>query len=442
MGFSSDTGPQSPRGIMVLNPAMRSVYDWFRITQAGCQLRIYPELGADGKALPIRVDREVGAVGSWVNSEHYGISYLGGGEPSKEKITLLVSIVGDAKCSDPSQRRGLRLWDQLRQTLYYRLNDGTAPSHWSRWATNSRDSVFGQPYKSKAKPMCFVRGMLTFYMTGKGPLRKVSSQNPRINCVFSAGPAAQQALVELVMTESDNATNYKGDDWDKVFKYNSKLVHPVTGCLINFGRVGQSANVQQATTQAAEAGPINFGSAGASTQVANDDIYRVEATLLENNPCPIPPDILNKYCIRPWDEILQVWSDEKDLLSALEVGFPDDLIIEAFKDQPEFFSDRLKNKARLLANAAMGGNVVVASQVSAAPVVAPVASSSASTPPWAAPAPDSSAGDPSVKQTSTEVLPEGAVAAAPSGSQPDGIDLQGMEKMMEALKNVAPPANG
>ncbi len=195
MGFSDPQASQSPRGIMMLDPAVRARYDLYRVTQSGCQVRFFPELDAQGNAMPIRFGRELSHVGNWVNANHYGISYLGGGDPSKEKVTMLVSILGDDKVSDPSQRRGLRVWDQLRNTLYHRLDQGTAPSHWSIWAASRMDATFGPPQKSKSKPICFARGMLTWYMTSKGPMRNVSPQSPKYCCIFFMGPAAQTALI-------------------------------------------------------------------------------------------------------------------------------------------------------------------------------------------------------------------------------------------------------
>jgi hypothetical protein len=464
---------------MVLNAqtGARSTFDLFRVTQSGIQLRIYPELDANGQALPARTGRDIPDVGNWVNGNHYGIQYLGGGDPGKEKVTLLLTIEGDDKLADPSQRRGLRIWDQVRNTLYHRLNSGTAPSHWAPWAADQRDVVFGTTQKSKAKTFVFFRGMLTWYMTSSGPLRRVSHQNPKLNCIFFAPPAAQTALVELTMAELETAKNYNGDDWSQVFRYHGKLVHPQTGCLINFGRPGQSDPRAAQTAQAA--GPVSFGG---TAQGASDDRdkYRVEATLLEKHPCPVPDQYLKQYCMTPWDEILQIWKDEHDLVAALEVGFPDDLLIEAFRDETELLSPRLQNKLRKLTEAAVGSVPAPAAAAPAsavpptppdpatptaatppppgAPAAAAPAASTAATLPWAQGAAPPLPGAPaSAVPVSAAVPPSdpasSAEPAAPAGSQPVGTDTDNMQGMMDALDharkeatpgeaNSAPPTPG
>lgn len=345
MGFSDNTGATGLRGVMLLNPRFRGTYELQKVTQMGIQLRIYPELDAAGNPLPVRFGKRVEDVGNWVNGEHYGIQFLGGGSPDKEKVTMLVSIKGDGKIQDPSQRRGLRVWEQLRNTLYHRLEDGTAPQHWSRWASESRSAVFGIKQKSKAKPFAFMRGMMTWCMTQKGPLRTVSYQRPRLNCVFFCPPMAQNALVELVMAENAGAENLHTEDWDKVFRYNSKLVDLNTGCLINFGKPGQS---NPAASRAA-AGPQKVNFSGGNASDDNDDTFKVEGVVQEDAQCPVPIEVVRRVCHgTSWDDLLNVYENEKALVSALEVGFPDDLIVEAFVDFPEYLSDRLRAKREQL----------------------------------------------------------------------------------------------
>lgn len=357
MGFSPPQQAQSPRGIMLLAPEYRAMYETWRVTQSGCQLRIYPSLGPDGNALPIRAGRSLGDVGNWVNADHYGIQFMGGEEPGKEKVTMLLTIKGDDQLADPSQRRGLRIWDQLRSTLYWRLSQGTAPPHWSKWVTDTQRTVFGPKSKSKAKPYAFFRGLCTHYIRDGQAVRNISVNQPKLNCVFYATPAAQKALIDLTMEELDGATNYHGDDFNQVFKYNSKLVHPDTGCLINFGKPGQpmtQANGASAPT------PVNFNGGMGAASVANtdDSQYRVTAHLHEDRPCPIPREVLNQFCAAPLNSILKVWEDEADLVNALEIGFPDELLIEAFKDEPGILSPRLLAKMQQSHNKAAGGNVV------------------------------------------------------------------------------------
>lgn len=467
MPFADQQGMQSPRGIMVLRPEARERiiggqpdgFALFSITQSGCQLRIYPEMNAQGQALPIRAGRELSDIGLWVCGDHFGIRYLGGNDPGKEKVTMLLTVEGDTKCSDPSQRRGLRVWDQLRNTLYYRLNDGTAPSHWSRWAANARGATLGPSTKSKAKPFALVRGMLTHYVGGEGrPIRSISPQAPKLNCVLLAPPAAQSALIELTMKELDAAKNYQGDDYDQVFMYNSKLVHPQTGCLINFGCKGMSD--PRVAQQAQAPAQVNFGSASGAGGGQDDDQYKVEATVLDfapYQPVPIPMEYLQRFCVQPWDDILEIWKDEADLLRALEVGFPDDLIMEAFKDEPGLLSDRLRAKLQQSDIAARAGSLGVpgvtpvvpgavpapAAAVSIPPTVAPVtapAVPAAATVPIAAPAVDKAPWEGSGTPPSGVNVPDPnpGAPAAPAGAQPDGTAPQGMNDMMAALKNADP----
>lgn len=480
MSFGDQSGTQAPRGLMVLKPEWRERrvgdrtegFALFSITQSGCQVRIYPELDANGQAMPIRTGRQLRDVGNWVCGDHYGIRFLGGNDPGKEKITMLLTIKGDEKCSDPSQRRGLRIWDQLRNTLYYRLNDGSAPSHWSRWAANVPKATLGPSSKSKAKIFALVRGLLTLYVGQEGrPIRSISAQSPKLNCILLAPPAAQAALVELTMRELDSAKNYNGDDYDQVFLYNKKLVHPETGCLINFG--GKGSSDPRVAQQARASSQVNFNSSGASSNTNDDDDqYKVEATVLDFPPysaVPIPDEYLRRFCTPAWEDFLQIWPDEAALVSALEVGIPDDLIIAAFKDEPHLLSERLLAKMRDADRAARAGSLGVPGNAPSVPHAAPAPSPAlapmvnipgadqpaqpvimpANNPPPAqtpssGPAPweNNNVAVPAVNIPGSMPTASAVPAAnpAPEGSQPNGTDAQGMEEMLQALKNANPAA--
>lgn len=357
MAFSRPS-TSTPRGMMLLNSKYRSIYDVFNVTQNGCTLRLYPEVNENGNPLPIRTGPNLEDVGNWVNGDHFMIFYKGGGEPTKERISLLLTIRGDEKCPDPNQRRGLILWEKIRSNLYGKLKEGTAPPHWSRWVASRMDAPFGEPGASRAKPVAFCRGMLVWYMTGKGPLRSVSRQKPKLNCIFMFRPAAQMALIKLTMETIPGSENYNGDDWDKVFKYNSKLVHPETGCLLSFGRPGVTETNL----------PVSF-SPGAQSS-SDDSRFKVEGRVEENDVVPLPKDLLLTFCREPWEEILQIWNSEQELLQALEVGIPDELLIDTFKDEPELLSERLQRKlAKIEGGAAAGlGTAVEAPAAITTPV--------------------------------------------------------------------------
>lgn len=343
MGFSQTT-TTGLKGLMIVRPQVRDTIEYFKISQNGCQIRIYPEIDEKGRPLPIRFGREVSDAGNWVNADHYGISMLGGGGPGKEQLTMLVSVKGDDKIADPAQRRGLRVWDKLRNAAYYATGSNQCPSHWHSWVRNNypNPTVLGTKYASKAKPMTFARGCLTAYMTSKGPMRNVSAMHPRSPCLFFFGQNAQTALRELFMAPLPGAENVTTDDWTKIFKYEQQLADPQHGCLINFGRKGETDPVTSYQNQmrSPSVGSVSFGAAGKSHD-SDGDQFVVEATLLNAAPYPIPIDVIREAWRHSWDELLLIHDSEKELLLALEVGFPDDLIIEAFKDEPYLLSERL-----------------------------------------------------------------------------------------------------
>lgn len=333
--------------MMIVRPQIRGRIDCFKVTQNGCQIRLYPELDANGKPLPIRYGRELSDAGNWVNADHYGISMLGGGGPGKEMVTMLLSVKGDDKVADPSHRRGLRIWDKLRSTAYYATDNNQCPSHWHAWVRNNYPSptVLGTKHSSKAKVMTFARGCLTHYMTSKGAMKGISQTHPRSPCLFMFGSNAQDALRELFMAPLPGAENVHTDEWAKVFKYERQLCDPEHGCLINFGGKGQTNPETSYQNQllSAPRGPVSFGSAEKSKAASSDgDQFVVEATLLTKMVYPIPMDVIREAWQWSWDDLLMIYATEKDLLAALEVGFPDELIIEAFKDEPHLLSDRLR----------------------------------------------------------------------------------------------------
>jgi hypothetical protein len=477
MGFSEGQGATGLRGMMLLNPRHRSTFDVFKVTQNGCQLRIYPELNAVGDPLPIRTGRQLSDVGEWVNGNHFAIQFLGGGIPGKERISLLLSIKGDDKIADPYQRRGLQVWDRLRNTLYHHVDNGTAPRHWVPWVT-SRDwktKVFGDQYHSKAKGLAFFRGLLTWYKTERGAMRNVSPQQPRMLCVFFCGTMAQNALIELVMKEVAGAENVNTDDWNKVFEYNDRLVDMTTGCLITFGKPGGSTPQAGAPTAPQE---VKFGGATGGTSV-DDDQFRVEAKLMDK-PCAVPLEWIQRgwgwdgQKALGWNELLNVHEDEKALVAALEVGFADDLIIEAFRDSPEYLSPQLLARKRRLDEAAahppagtpagtpaQPGGVYSSPPPSSPPQESPALAPGDSPPdgtnvhfgggtevgggtaPWEdegknVDPPPQQAAPAQQAQPSPISIPD---ANAPAG-QPNGADTEGLNDMMEALDEATAKAEG
>lgn len=326
-------GGNRPRGIMTLKPEAFEIYYYTPVTQNGCQIRLYPQLNERDEAMPMRSGRSLRDIGDWICGDHYGIRWIGGGL-GKDKLTMLLTIDGDEKLEHESLRKGVQIWNRIRDILYGYAEAGFPPrfSHWSQYIGNSTKAPFGPSSKSRAKPMHLARGLMTLYMREGKPTSGISRSTPKLNCVFSFGPNATKALRGLLDAQTDEAANYHGDDLDRVFKYNSRIVHPVTGCLINFGAPGRFDQKAQ-TSQS-----VSFES---HVEADDEDRFAVEATVLESDVCAVPMHLLQTYAKAPWSSILRTWKDERDLLSALEVGVPDDLMIESFRDRPDLLSDRL-----------------------------------------------------------------------------------------------------
>lgn len=436
MSFVIDGGSGGPRGIMYLTPEAKATFSLWNVTQNGCELRLYPEVDANGKAMPIRNGREPTDVGSWINMDHYCISYIGGGDVGKEPVSMTLTIKGDEKLP-PEQRRGLQVWNQLRDTLYFRLNNGTAPSHWSRWAAETQNAVFGPKAKSKAKRYAFVRGLLTHMVSSKGPNKNISRQQPKLNCVLVLKTNATKALAELVMAENEGAQTITSDDWEKIFKYEGKLVHPQTGCLISFGRPGQADPYQNAGGQQQPAS-VNVSMMSTSNK-SDDDQFSVVAHLHENLPVPLPDEVLKTYCVDPWSKVIRSWADEKDLIAGLEVGFPDELIIEAFKTSPQWLSERLRTIMHNGNQQAARGNTAPAAPAAQSPVTIPSAPQQPQEPPAPQPHPQSSAGAPDVSTTQSSDPPPvnfNADSGGDNASQPNSVatadDIDAMLKKLQA----------
>ena len=467
MGFNLQPNSDSGiKGMMLVNPKYRGSYSLWKITQTGCELRIYPQLGANNEVLPTRYGIEPSDVGNWVVCDHYGIEFAGGDDAGKEKITTLVAIKGDEKLPDPNQRRGLRIWDHIRNTLYHAIKSGTAPSHWARWTLDEMQAAFGPASKSKARPIAFARGMLTLYNTGKGAVRSISRNQAKMNCLFFFKPAAQNALIDLIMEKVAGAENLNTDDWDKVFAYN-KVIDMNEGRLLTFGKPGMFDPVQAPD---ASAGPVSFGVGAAQQQQKDEDQYKVEARV-SSEPFGIPIEYLQESWKVGWEDLLNVYEDEAELIAALEVGIADDLLIAAFKDTPHWLSERLRYKAQQTQAASVVGTTgspmaqapavnagMVFSQAPVVPAGAPAAAIPSASPqvavpgseptyaapPVATPAPpvdESPALPPANPPSEADSSPEAPAVAIP-GNQPDGSQPTGLADMEAALAAANQQATG
>jgi len=419
MGFAQDTGGGGFSG-MLLNPAVRDMYDYYKLTQHGCELRFYPEVGADGTPLPIRTGPNIQDVTNWVNGAHFGLVMKGGNDPAKEKITLLLTIDGDEALVDRKQRRGMRCWERVRRTFHHAIDTGTAPSHWMPWAKNTLDATMGPSGKTTAKPMLFARGMMTGYATRKGAMRSISRQTPKFRCIFFLSPAAQSSLQELVMQRDPNSLNYHGDDFDKMFVNNSSLVDPVRGRLIQFGRLGQPGG-SPAT------GEVTFGATGVDSGKPDDNQFKIPAAIVEDgNPVAIPPEYIQAAWEHPWSNLLQTWPDEKALIAALETGIPDELLIEAFRSDLELLSERLIAKMKKIDSAGATAQPVAMPQTAATQTAAPVS-----------PAVSDNVSFPVVKPKTEEPAADATIAP----TQPDGTGVNSLDEMDAALKAAQDAAN-
>jgi hypothetical protein len=338
MGFNIGAN-SGQRGIMIIKPEYRGTYNSFRISQTGCVVRLYPALNSEGNPLPLRAGQTPNDIGEWVNGNHVMLQHKGGGMPGKEKITLLLTVEGDQYQSDPAQRAGISIWEQIRGTYYNAVESGTAPQHWYRWQANNKDAVLGPQSASKPKGVAFVRGALLNYMTAKGPMQNVSADKPKLNCIFYMPPMAQQALLSLVMKQKDDHAQLTTDDWSEFFMYENQIIDLENGCPISFGRPSSTESTSP------------FGGNN-----SNVNQYAVEATVMPKKMA-IPIEVVRQFCTTPLDNILQSWKSEKDLISALSVGIPDDLIIAAFKSNPAYLPEKLVKSMQAAEQKAATGNM-------------------------------------------------------------------------------------
>jgi len=338
MSFSTDTGNTGLAGVLFLSEAAKAAgLSYHNVTQSGTELRIYPELTADGlNELPIRTGREPSDVGSWVCHKYRAVDYIGGAD-GKPKLSTLIHIKGDDTLDD-SEKRGLRVWETIRNTLYSLTETGNAPdARWYGWVKEARDAVFGPKSKTKAKLMAFIRGAITGKMTAQGPSKYVSRQKPQLMCIIGMKSRAVSALQQLVMEEYESAVSLNTQEWDKIFK-NNGVIGLDTGRMLQFHKPGTAFG----EFKQPNAGNLNFSANKTSSKFDDDDAFNVAITVSDVQKIPV--DIVRKTWQLPWDKALRVHSDETAMINALSVGLPDDLLAWSFRDTPNILPDRLKQK--------------------------------------------------------------------------------------------------
>jgi hypothetical protein len=340
MGLHVDPEYGTLPGVMLLRPEVQGAYRLVSISQFGTEVRFYPQIDAQGNPLPIRTGLTEDDVGdksalSWICSEHHAI-VMKGGTDGKEKITFLTTIEGDVG-EHYSRQRGLAVWDRLRQTVYSGLENGTHPEWYSLVKGDSMDVALGSKGASKPHVITFFFGACTYQGTQKGAMSDCSRQAPCWSCVFYAKSAAKRGLGSLIMEMAPDHEQY-GDDFDRVF-VNNHILDLNKGPLVMFKKPGLVVG-GQAQQQVA---PVTFGqSMGGSISgrsSGSEIVRRLEATV-DSQPVVMPLDFVRSV-VRPWDQVLQIWKDERELVAALEQGFPDRVLIEAFRDTPHYLSARL-----------------------------------------------------------------------------------------------------
>ena len=138
--------------------------------------------------------------------------------------------------------------------------------------------------------------------------------NPVTNCIFYLMPEAGRALANLIMAPAPGADTYHGDDWNQMFVNNRWVANALTGRTVRF--VNSTSTTRQRDTEL----ECDFSS----------------------GEIQLNPQDLLAYCSEPWDKVLRVHNTEKDLVQALSVGVPDELLVWAFEANPELLPDQLR----------------------------------------------------------------------------------------------------
>lgn len=445
-------------GLMLVRPDYQGQYKVLKVSQNGTECRIYPALDPNtGQALPMRYGEA--EFHDWICSEYYAIVFKGGCE-GKERLTLFVEIEGD-EGKHESQRRGIAVWNRLWQTVHAGVERQTHP-HWYHLIKGDNMSVaLGSKYACRPHKVSLFYGGCTYQGTDRGPMRNISRQTPHGQCLFYMTSAAQKGLGQLLFQKNQNAEQF-GDDWDKVFVYN-KILDPNTGPLVTFKKPGLALGGHAMQQQQ----PVTFGQSQPGGMLAQgqsgSEIVRTLEVTVDKQPVPVPLSHIQNV-VRPWRDVLQIWKNEKELVCALEQGFPDEVIIEAFRYTPQFLSERLlemmkrmdsdraSGRAPQQAQTAMSPPQTVPTQGPsfggfAAPAPQPAAPAAPAQPdgiPFDADPPKQTPSPAPVAFTAPEPAPEAAPAApavdmtqavpqqTPTGGTPDD-----MNEMMAAMQRAA-----
>lgn len=346
MAFNTESDTRRLPGSFVLNPS--SDFQYYSVSRNGTELRIYPQIGVDGNPLPMRSGREMGDVGDWVNADHYAVEYLGG-DAGKPRIATLLTIKGDEK-KVKDERRGIIVWETMTRLLYHLTERGMAPQHWYAWVQARQDAVFGPRNKSRPKIMAVVRGLLTGKMTTSGPANYVSRQKPRLKCVFGFKANAQKALRDLVMKETPDAVNNHSTDWAKIFVHENDIIDIQTGRMLQFTAPNQAYGNRVPTT-----GTVAFDTQAGGLASGGDDDDKFAVAVKLADVVSVPLSIVQAAWEQPWSELLNIYPDEKSLVTTLATCLPDDLLIQAFDAVPAWLPERLLQVRANLRNASGAG---------------------------------------------------------------------------------------
>ncbi len=308
--------PRGPSGQLILKPGAAAHLELFKSTQRGVQFRPYPELDANGNAVPMRVGVETGDLTDWI-TELNVLDYVGGHPASKEKITLLAEIRGDR---ESDMDRAGEIWMRLCNTVKTGVESGQRP-YWYVLVQNRKDSPLGTSFgKNRIRPNAFMRGALTYYMLGDGPLKNANMGHPRPNVILRLTPNATKSLVSAIQ---DLVVGYSGDQSDYAAQFTcGDIVDPVKGKLLQFRRPQSSGPDYGNSAQTP-----NFGLSGGTND--DDDENRFKYECIVGQTYQVPLSVIQKHYLG-WDEMLKIWDSEQHFVEALCRGFPDDVLIEAY----------------------------------------------------------------------------------------------------------------